>query len=202
MVSISLCLAFGWQKKETYLYQQHAPCFPETVHKSWGTAVKMVCEHLGWVFQVHAGFLAAWFPSILTASLLLRRIGTPCQTCPWSLGHTRRHLPSLFSHGCSCVLPQHRHFHLGSGEQTIWLLWDLTKALSCTSSFSHQPSSCWVVFCFSNGPAGFCTTVTPHMTENSSFVTFRIDFIRLKSAGLLAPRHSKQTAALLSWEFC
>lgn len=84
LVSIPLCLAFGWQKKETYLYQQRTLCFPETVHKSRETAIKAACKYFGWVFKVNAGFWAAWFPSILTASLLPHRRGSPCQMCPQS----------------------------------------------------------------------------------------------------------------------
>lgn len=164
LVSIPLCLAFGWQKKETYLYQQHTLCFPETVHKSWGRAIKMVCKYLGWVFKVHAGFLAAWFPSILTASLLLHRRGTPRQMCPQSLpARTSPHATIFQSRMllCSATVQMPPLRLRRNNLVIIRRSWSFELHVA----FSYQPSSCWVVLCFNNSPADFCKTITPHEWE-------------------------------------
>lgn len=192
---IPLCLAFGWQKKETYLYQQHTLCFPEAVHKSWGTAIKMVCKYLGWVFKLHAGFLAAWFPSILTASLLLHRIGTPCQMCPQSLpANTSAHGVIFQSRMLLCsatvLMPPFR-----TRRQTIWLLQDLAKALSCAlPSPTSLPHAEW--YFASIIVQLISAKLLLHMSENSSFITFHVNIIMLEIAGLLAPRSDEEHTPL------
>lgn len=188
LVPIPLCLAFGWQKKETCFYQQDTLFFPETVHKSGETAIKMGSKELGWVFKTHAGFLAARLPSILTASQNRHTMSNVSSELASIHITTCHHFPIMDTSAFS---------HSGCVEQTIWLLLVPAKGLNCTSpSPTSLPHAEW--YFASLISQLISAKLSLHMSEMSSYITFHGNIMSLERAGFIAPRNEGDSTLLLS----